>query len=223
MPLADTGHKIVRCHGRKVTGSSGNFNTVSTFRFHGGRHCLNLIATVSRRRTERVERLATPADLGRWFAEAGLVPPDSPALPRTPAVGEPELRQAHVLREAVYELFTASRREREIPPEALAVVNGWAARPGPAERLEAGSGGRLRRVRGEATAETLLAEIARDAVDLLGGPLAARVRECGLEPCTLLFLDTSRSGHRRWCSMDGCGARAKMAAYRARRAAREGP
>ncbi|GGS64011.1 hypothetical protein GCM10010156_23850 [Planobispora rosea] len=186
---------------------------MSTFRFHGGRHCLNFIATLSRRRTERIERLVTPADLGHWFTEAGLAS-------AAPAAGEPELRRAHSLREAMYELFTACMREREVPPEALAAVNGWAARPAPAERLEIGPDGRLSRIRDDATAETLLAEIARDAVDLLGGPLAGRVRECGFHPCTLLFLDTSRSGHRRWCSMDGCGARAKMAAYRARRAAR---
>ncbi|GIH79714.1 CGNR zinc finger domain-containing protein [Planobispora longispora] len=197
---------------------------MSTFRFHGGRHCLNFIATMGRRRTERVERLAAPADLDRWFAEAGLTAPAAGGTGLTaPAAGEPELRRARALREAMYELFTARLQEREIPPEALATVNDWAARPAPAERLEIGSDGRLRRVRGEATAETLLAEITRDAVDLLGGPLAGRVRECEFHPCTLLFLDTSRSGHRRWCSMDGCGARAKMAAYRARRAVREGP
>ncbi|GIH94486.1 CGNR zinc finger domain-containing protein [Planobispora siamensis] len=190
---------------------------MSTFRFHSGRHCLDFIATVGRRRSGPVERLETPADLVRWFAEAGLTAPDSSA----PEAGESELRQARVLREAMYELFTVCRLEREIPPGPLAVVNDWAARPAPADRLEIGPASRLRRVPGEASAQTLLAAIARDAVDLLGGPLAGRVRECDLHPCTRLFLDTSRSGHRRWCSMDGCGARAKMAAYRARRAARE--
>ena len=58
--------------------------------------------------------------------------------------------------------------------------------------------------------------VARDAVDLLGGPLADRIRECSAGDCALLFLDTSRAGQRRWCSMAACGARAKMAAYRAR-------
>ncbi|MBG0829229.1 ABATE domain-containing protein [Planomonospora sp. ID67723] len=183
---------------------------MSTFRFHSGRHCLNLIATVGRRRAERVERLTTPADLGRWFTEAGLAA-------SAPAAGARELRQARALRESMYELFTACLLGGEIPSAELAAVNDWAARPAPAHRLEAGPDGRLRRVPGEVTAQALLAEIARDAVDLLGGPLAERVHECELGPCTVLFLDTSRSGRRRWCSMDGCGARAKMAAYRARR------
>ncbi|MQA78800.1 MAG: hypothetical protein GEV10_10045 [Streptosporangiales bacterium] len=34
---------------------------------------------------------------------------------------------------------------------------------------------------------------------------------------SLLFLDFSRNHSRRWCSMNGCGARAKMRRYRAGR------
>jgi predicted RNA-binding Zn ribbon-like protein len=62
-----------------------------------------------------------------------------------------------------------------------------------------------------------VASLARDAVDLLGGPLAGRIGECSAEDCALLFLDTSRAGRRRWCSIATCSARAKMAADRARR------
>ncbi|MDT3444159.1 MULTISPECIES: CGNR zinc finger domain-containing protein [unclassified Pseudofrankia] len=60
--------------------------------------------------------------------------------------------------------------------------------------------------------------LARSATGRLGGPLAGRVRECGRPDCALLFVDESRAGVRRWCSMDDCGARSKMTAYRARRA-----
>ncbi len=67
------------------------------------------------------------------------------------------------------------------------------------------------------TAAALVASVARDAIDLLSGPLAGRIRECSAGDCALLFFDTSRAGRRRWCSMASCGARAKMAAYRARR------
>ena len=88
--------------------------------------------------------------------------------------------------------------------------------------LEADNG-QLRARTDATTAAALVASVARDAVDLLGGPLAHRIRECSAQDCALLFLDTSRAGRRRWCSMATCGARAKMAAYRARlpRSARE--
>jgi len=48
---------------------------------------------------------------------------------------------------------------------------------------------------------------------LLNGPLN-RVGEC--PGCGWLFLDTSRNGTRRWCSMATCGSRDKMARYHAR-------
>jgi predicted RNA-binding Zn ribbon-like protein len=36
-----------------------------------------------------------------------------------------------------------------------------------------------------------------------------RIRQCAHPRCVLWFLDTSRNGSRRWCSMAGCGNRAK--------------
>lgn len=36
-----------------------------------------------------------------------------------------------------------------------------------------------------------------------------RVRSCEHETCVLWFLDTSKGGRRRWCSMERCGNRAK--------------
>ncbi len=42
-----------------------------------------------------------------------------------------------------------------------------------------------------------------------------RIRRCA--GCVLWFLDTSRNGTRRWCSMDECGNRAKAQAHYRRR------
>jgi predicted RNA-binding Zn ribbon-like protein len=58
--------------------------------------------------------------------------------------------------------------------------------------------------------------IARTGVELLGGALRDRIRHCSGEGCALLFVDTSRSGHRKWCSMSGCGNKAKVASFRER-------
>jgi predicted RNA-binding Zn ribbon-like protein len=66
---------------------------------------------------------------------------------------------------------------------------------------------------------------AQEPVDLLG-PVAysiaalfadldrTRIRKCS--NCVLHFCDTSKKGTRRWCSMQMCGNRAKVAAYAAR-------
>ncbi|MFD0786561.1 CGNR zinc finger domain-containing protein [Micromonospora azadirachtae] len=45
------------------------------------------------------------------------------------------------------------------------------------------------------------------------------MRECGAHNCHLVFVDTSRPGQRRWCSMERCGNRHKVSSLRARRAA----
>jgi len=178
------------------------------FRFLGGRACLDFTATLGERWGRQAERLRAPQDLATWLAAAGLA--DQP-----PAAAWQDLARARTLREAVYQ--TIKRRISGQPPGPghLAIINDWAGQPPPRTWLEADDG-QLRTRRDAATATALVASVARDAVDLLGGPLADRIRECSAQDCGLLFLDTSRAGRRRWCSMAACGARAKMTAYRAR-------
>ncbi len=62
------------------------------------------------------------------------------------------------------------------------------------------------------TAPCLLVSAVLDAVALVRES-PGRVRECADARCPALFLDTSRNGSRRWCSMERCGARAKASAY----------
>jgi len=46
-----------------------------------------------------------------------------------------------------------------------------------------------------------------------------RMKTCANDRCRWLFYDHSRNRSRTWCTMDICGAEAKMRAYRRRRAA----
>ena len=182
-------------------------------RFAAGRLCLDLVLTVGERWRRSFERLRTPADLGRWLAGSGLVTP-------APRVSWADLAAARELREAIFGLARCAMDGKPAAPGDLAVVNSWAARPDLAPVLTR-IGAATRRPSPRA-APAALATIARDAVDLFGGPLAARVRECAAPDCSGLFLDESRAGVRRWCSMSGCGNRVKVAAYR-RRQASKGP
>jgi predicted RNA-binding Zn ribbon-like protein len=59
----------------------------------------------------------------------------------------------------------------------------------------------------------LLAPVAEAAARLLIDADPARLRRCDAPGCSLWFLDTSRNGRRRWCSMARCGNRAKVAAH----------
>jgi predicted RNA-binding Zn ribbon-like protein len=53
------------------------------------------------------------------------------------------------------------------------------------------------------------------AADLLSEAATSRIRKC--ESCVVHFFDTSKKGSRRWCSMNICGNKLKVAAYQQRR------
>jgi predicted RNA-binding Zn ribbon-like protein len=63
--------------------------------------------------------------------------------------------------------------------------------------------------------EDLFAPLAHSAAKLFAEADRNRVRKCG--QCVLHFYDTSKKGTRRWCSMQLCGNRLKVAAYARRR------
>jgi predicted RNA-binding Zn ribbon-like protein len=63
--------------------------------------------------------------------------------------------------------------------------------------------------------EDLFAPLAHGAATLFASVERKRVRKCA--QCVLHFHDTSKRGTRRWCSMQLCGNRLKVAAYAARR------
>ena len=65
--------------------------------------------------------------------------------------------------------------------------------------------------------DAVLWPVVRCAADLLSSPRdLSRVRECDGFNCGWLFIDTSKAGRRRWCSMDICGNRAKVERHRNR-------
>ena len=59
--------------------------------------------------------------------------------------------------------------------------------------------------------DDLIAPIADAAAEMLVALTPARLRKCVC--CVLHFYDTSKNGTRRWCSMQICGNRSKVAAY----------
>jgi predicted RNA-binding Zn ribbon-like protein len=63
---------------------------------------------------------------------------------------------------------------------------------------------------------SLLGSVALEAAQLLTTVTPSRLRVCASPDCGTWFVDTSKGGRRRWCSMSGCGNRAKAAAHRAK-------
>jgi predicted RNA-binding Zn ribbon-like protein len=175
-------------------------------RFHwkSGRLCLDFVATVGERWRRCFERLLAEEDLARWMAETGMVQ-------TAPAVSSSQLATGRVLREAINRL---ARPGLDPESDDRDTLNRWAARASFAPQLT--TEGKLAWVAARPV-EAMFAAIARDAVDLLTGPLATRIRECSAPDCALLFVDASRPGRRRWCSTEACGNRTRTKAYRQRR------
>lgn len=68
---------------------------------------------------------------------------------------------------------------------------------------------------------SLLGPVLSSAIRLMRPSLRPRLRRCADARCTRLFLDKSKNGTRLWCSMDTCGSRAKVRAFRLRNRAIE--
>jgi predicted RNA-binding Zn ribbon-like protein len=177
------------------------------FHFETGRPCLDFVATVGDRAHLAFDRWRTAGDLARWCVEAGL-------LTKPPSFRAKQLKQAQMLRESIHQSVGAIRAGKRAKPRDLAVLNLCAARPPLAPQLAAN--GRTVTWRYVDPLEGVLATIARDAIELMSGPDLERVRQCGAPSCSVLFVDTSRPGKRRWCSMNRCGNRMKKAAFRQR-------
>ena len=90
--------------------------------------------------------------------------------------------------------------------DAVAGVNAVLARGGERPVLHAG-GTHERRV--DASAEWREGWTCSSGLVALLAAHGSRVRACANHDCVLWFLDTSRPGTRRWCSMAACGNRDK--------------
>ncbi|HGL6714518.1 ABATE domain-containing protein [Burkholderia contaminans] len=162
------------------------------------------------------ETFGTMGDLLAWCREQAGVPAGLAQACR--ALGEEArepamLAHALALREALYRLFLAQAEQREPQADDLALLGGFLAEAAPRVALARIDGGYAWRIaEGRATLAGLLSPVLWSAIDLLGGARLAKVKRCANDACQWLFIDDSKNGSRRWCSMSSCGNRAK--AYR---------
>ncbi len=180
------------------------------FSFHRGSLALDFVGTVGARASVAPEERLPDVDaLAVWLAEADLMHDAEPT--------GADLSAARKLREAVFQLGTAIVNMRALSRLALATLNEAAegVRSG-APILDAS-----RRVRwvSDAPFRLALGRVAYDAIRSFTTE-PERLTVCEQADCGALLLSRSRSDRRRWCSMEACGNRAKVAAYRARQATR---
>ncbi|MFE6779840.1 CGNR zinc finger domain-containing protein [Streptomyces sp. NPDC057702] len=183
-------------------------------RFDAGRCCLDLVATVGGRfGDEPVERLDSPGRLGQWLLGAGLLPPGL----RLDAVDAGWLARFHALRDLLFRVVCAELEGRAGDADVERVNAVASAAPPVLRAVRAADGTLVRTLATRPDCDALLAQVARDAVDLLTDPRArGQLRRCEGETCALVYLDTSRGRRRRWCSSEVCGNRERVARHRRR-------
>jgi predicted RNA-binding Zn ribbon-like protein len=156
------------------------------------------------------ERLADPVALAGWLTERGLA---SGALRATRA----DLAHALELREALRAMLVAHTGAAAVVPPAVTQALDQASRRA---RLA---------LRFAEDGRTMLVPDARGVNGALGRLLAivhdaiaqgtwTRLKACREPDCEWAFYDHTKNHSGAWCSMEGCGNRAKARAYRERHA-----
>jgi len=188
------------------------------FEFIGGEPCLDLVNTVGGVRPETPkEHLHGYADLVAWARQGELVTPgQARALllraQREPAAADAALAAAVELREALFDIFFALTEGRRPPPQQLEVLNRALAEALQHRRVVPAGRGFSLGWDDSDDLRRMLWPVALSAAELLAGEHGAPVKVCGMfeaGECGWLFLDESRNGSRRWCTMKDCGNRAK--------------
>ncbi|HEY3287912.1 MAG TPA: CGNR zinc finger domain-containing protein [Gemmatimonadaceae bacterium] len=193
--------------------------------FTAGRLWLDFVNTDEAPRHRQPDALNSFDGYLAWLEATGLVDPARRAALQRRALEQPAsataaLHEARRIRGALRPLAERGRQASErVTQAAVLEINRVLGRSTGVRRIaydpRDASFSRAFVPAGDAFAVLVIPVVESAADTLVTGELD-RVRRCAAEPpCPRVFLDTSRSGRRRWCDMRTCGNRAKAARHRA--------
>jgi predicted RNA-binding Zn ribbon-like protein len=192
----------------------------SPFELTGGNLCLDFANTIDNRTSDHAtELLVDYSRLLRWGEESGAVSKKTSEklallANESPGNAQLALRHATLLREAIFDIFSAVAQRRGIPSTALAALNKSAQNAAThAEVVHTNRHFEWEWVMPESHLDAILWPVARAASELLTSDDLANVRLCASNTCAWLFLDKSKNHRRRWCDMKTCGNRDKARRY----------
>ena len=174
------------------------------------------------RGSRQVEWITGFAELVDWLEAAGGIPHAQAARLLRSGVAAPSTataawKNAITLREALFRIFSAAAGRTAAARADLELLETAIASCATSSRLDWSDERYIWRVPQDASSPRVVVHpIARSAADLLTSEALSRVRECGGETCTWLFLDETRNRSRRWCEMASCGNLAKVRRHRER-------
>jgi predicted RNA-binding Zn ribbon-like protein len=187
----------------------------SLFGSPAGSRALDLMNTLDWRDdpARRCELLTDAQAFRAWTVHVGF-----PATVTRGIRHDRQRTRAIQLRETLALIFGAVVRGASPPRKALALLTRWTQSAWRHRRMVLERGALAWRWRPDTdAADRVLFEIALDAGELLLSPDRHRIGLCAGAGCGWLFVDRSKGGKRRWCSMASCGNRLKVRQYRERK------
>ena len=175
---------------------------------------LEFVNTVAWRGSTPAEGLHNFADVLAWLSSTNAIALVAVADLRKwfdahPAAAAAVFHEMIEIRETLYRTFHAVASASAAAPDDLRRLNRALDEAAPRAVLDRTNAGFGWRIDLKPAAAAILAPVLWSAADILVGPASARLRECANHRCLWLFLDDSKNGSRRWCSMQACGNRAK--------------
>jgi predicted RNA-binding Zn ribbon-like protein len=201
--------------------------TVAELPFVAGHVALDFVNTAEERgHPEAGDALGGPADLRTWGQRYGLI--SAPADGEGDGEGESnggegtdqaEFHRAIEARELLYALFLARRNGQPPTDDQVARLGEFGAAAYRAGKLHRHDDGTIGWSWDQASLASIRHVAVTSAIDLLSAEPTARLKQCPGDQCGWFFLDTTKRGNRRWCSMAECGQDAKDEYRRAQRQA----
>lgn len=160
----------------------------------------------------RVELVPTPQALSAWTRHVGF-----PAAIAGGIRHERQRARAIRLRETLAPIVRAVADGRTSPSAARSSLTRWTQQAWHHRELADDRGTLTWQWQARTDpVDRVLFELVLDAGALLLSPERDRVRVCAGQGCGWFFVDRSKAGRRRWCSMAVCGNRVKVREYRKR-------
>lgn len=150
---------------------------------------------------------SSPEALRWWLGIMGL--------PTLRDLGSADVAFASRLRDSLVQVFDCVDQGKALSSEDLALFNSVLQMQHEWQELnQLHQGGFVSRImRSTESIEQALGPAVESLTETLVHGDLTRLRTCAHSDCELRFYDDSKNGARRWCTMSGCGNRAKAAAF----------
>ena len=183
------------------------YNGYMKFIFIANNFSLDLVNTLVNVNGQETDLLLENSDVSAWLDVQGL------SLSR--AMNTKEFEQLKELREVIKSwVLLRSEIKQSHLSQSLRTLNKYLNQQNATKKLIQNQDGFSYETQDQQLSpQSLLAKVASEFAGILVAGDLEKVKQCSAQQCILVFLDTSKSKRRRWCSMKVCGNRAKASSF----------